>query len=97
MLLHNGTRRPWAETYRGEAFLTAGQLALPRGLVLGTASLKLVSNRLLTDLLSLQVVDRLHQHTLVLVHITLYLQANPQGFNACLQLCTQLITCGSSH
>ena len=59
--------------YRAEALLTAGQLALARRLVLGAAGLELVCNGLLADLLGLLLVDGLHEHTLVLVHVTLHL------------------------
>ncbi len=61
-------------TYRCKSVLAPLLLALPSLLVLGAASLKLVSNGLLTLLLGLLPVDGLHQHTLVLEHVTLDLQ-----------------------
>ena len=60
--------------YRCETVLTSLLLTLPGLLVLGPAGLKLVSNGLLTLLLSLLPVDGLHQHALVLEHVTLDLQ-----------------------
>mmetsp|Transcript_35809 Transcript_35809/g.79703 ORF Transcript_35809/g.79703 Transcript_35809/m.79703 type:complete len:243 (-) Transcript_35809:27-755(-) len=56
---------------RGQTLLTPCGLALPGGLVLSTTGLKLVLNGLLADLLSLLLVHSLHQHTLVLEHVTL--------------------------
>lgn len=61
-------------TYRGEPVLTPLLLALPSLLVLGSPGLKLVSNSLLTLLLSLLPVNSLHQDTLVLEDVTLDLQ-----------------------
>merc|ERR1712215_221352 len=46
---------------------------LPRFLDLGTASLGLVSEHLGTRVLSLALVDELHEHTLVLEHVALAL------------------------
>ena len=68
------------ETYRCEPVLTPLLFALPGLLVLASASLELVSNGLLTLLLSLLLVDGLHQHTLVLEHITLDLQQPSRHF-----------------
>lgn len=71
---HRSQTSAQSSAYRAEALLAAGQLALAGGLVLSTAGLKLVSNGLLTDLLGLLLVDGLHEHTLVLVHVTLHLR-----------------------
>ena len=60
--------------YRCEPVLAPLLFTLTSLLVLGPAGLKLVSNGLLTHLLSLLPVDGFHQHTLVLEHITLDLQ-----------------------
>lgn len=57
-----------------EALLAARDLARAGSLVLGAPRLQLVRDVLLADLLRLLLVDRLHQHALVLVHVTLDLQ-----------------------
>jgi len=58
-------------THSGQSLLTPRALALAGGLVLAAARLELVGDGLLADLLSLLLVDGLHQHTLVLEHVTL--------------------------
>ena len=53
--------------------LASNGLALAHGLVLGAAGLELVGDGLLAGLLGLLLEDGLHEHTLVLVHVTLAL------------------------
>ncbi|KFM28487.1 hypothetical protein F751_5714 [Auxenochlorella protothecoides] len=57
-----------------QALLPPRQLPLAHGLVLGAARLELVGQRLLANAVRLLLVDGLHQHALVLVHVTLDLQ-----------------------
>ena len=61
---------------RGQTLLAARNLALASRLVLGAARLELVGDGLLASLLRLGPVDRLHEHTLVLEHVTLALQVH---------------------
>ena len=64
------------KTHLGGATGFAGYgLAVAHGLVLGPASLELVSDSLVSGLLKLLLEDSLHEHTLVLVHVTLALLA----------------------
>lgn len=54
-----------------EALLAPGYLAHARSLILEAPSLELVCDRLVASILRLAAVDSLHQHALVLEHITL--------------------------
>jgi hypothetical protein len=58
------------------ALLPPGNLALTGSLVLRTPGLLLVRKSLFTCLLSLRLVNALHQHTLVLEDITLHLHVH---------------------
>ncbi len=60
--------------YHSEALLPACDLALAGLLVLGPPCLELVSDGLLTNVLSLLLVDGLHEHALVLEVVSLDLQ-----------------------
>lgn len=80
------------ETHLGKALLTPGNLALASVLVLGAPGLKLVGDGLLANLLCLLLVDGLHQHTLVLVDITLHLittisQSHQNTLNNTIPIC----------
>mmetsp|Transcript_35962 Transcript_35962/g.106302 ORF Transcript_35962/g.106302 Transcript_35962/m.106302 type:complete len:236 (+) Transcript_35962:567-1274(+) len=70
MVPHHAHMLP-QHAHRSDALLAACSLALARGLALDAARLELVCNGLLADLLSLLAVHSLHQHTLVLEHVTL--------------------------
>jgi len=56
--------------------LPPGILPLSACLALGALGLKLISNGLLSCLLSLGLVDTLHKNSLVLEHVTLDLQVH---------------------
>ena len=63
-------------SYLGQPLLPPGNLPFTACLALGTLGLKLIRKRLLSGLLSLGLVDTLHEHPLVLEHVTLNLHVH---------------------
>ena len=63
-------------SYLGQPLLPPGNLPLTACLALGTLGLKLIRKCLLSDLLSLGLVDTLHEHPLVFEHVTLNLHVH---------------------
>ena len=65
-----------ALSYLGQPLLPPSNLPLTARLALCTLGLKLIRKCLLSELLSLGLVDTLHKHPLVLEHITLDLHVH---------------------
>ena len=63
-------------SYLGQPLLPPGNLPFTACLALGTLGLKLIRKRLLSGLLSLGLVDTLHEHPLVLETVTLDLHVH---------------------
>ena len=59
---------------RGNAFFTARNLPRSNSLVLSSSSFELIRQRLLSGLLSLRLMNGLHQHPLVLKYVTFALE-----------------------
>ena len=62
--------------YLGQPLLPPGNLPFTACLALGTLGLKLIRKRLLSGLLSLGLVDTLHEHPLVFEHVSLNLHVH---------------------